>query len=347
MRVKKVLFAAWPGVCAQAIVALLVFTAVPARVALAQPAPSAAPIALPEATPQDAEPLPGPPPAPLPPPPPNVEVPAGLKGRLVVITTAAGRTEGLLKSIDDDELVVENYSQQLVTIARSSVVAARLLNPPHEAAEATWAHPGEPLEGPAVPPPSPWGYWGSISLGPVWGQRSGSATPAGMFAFDFGLSYHFVYVGVGFGLTWFDGAGSFSNETTGGTLSSGGPVSGEGHAEIGLTHGIFFPTSDTESIELRPGVGIGAMAMSSASQGIDHCIDCDSRTYDYNSAPYVRFQLGVYRSIHPEGSLVHRVFMSQNGVFFGGTASFQEFFAGPSPRLEHALLFAFTVGKGP
>lgn len=264
-----------------------------------------------------------------------------------MVTTAAGRTEGLLQSVDDDELVVESYSQQLVTIARSGVVAARLLNPPHEAAEATWAHPGEPLEGPAAPPPSPWGYWGSMLLGPLWGQSSGSATPAGMFAFDFALSYHFVYVGAGFDLTWFDGAGSFSNEMTGGTLSSGGPVAGEGRAEIGLTQGIFFPTNDTQAVELRPGVGIGAMAMSWATQGIDHCIDCDSRTYDYNSAPYVRFQLGVFHSTHPEGSVGHRVFMSQNGTFAGGTVSYQEFFSGASPRLERALLFAFTIGEGP
>lgn len=130
-------------------------------------------------------------------------------------------------------------------------------------------------------------------------------------------------------------------------MSSGGPISGEGHAEIGLTKGLFFSTSETQSIELRPGVGIGAMAMSSASQSIGNCVDCDSRTYDYNSAPYMRFQLGVYSSTHPEGSLVHRVFMSRNGLFWGGTVSYQEFFAGSSPHLEHALLFAFTAGKGP
>lgn len=347
MRIKSVQASAWSGRAARAILALLVFTAVPASVALAQPAPSAAPIAPPEATPQDAAPLPGPPPAPLPPPAAIVDVPAALKGQLVVITTAAGPTEGLLKSIDDDELVVESYSKQLVTIARSDVVEARLRNPPTEAELAARAHAGSPVDGSGAPGPSPWGFWASMALGPAWGQSSRSASPAGMFAIDLDLSYHFVYVGVGFGLTWFDGASSFSNETTGGTLSSGTPVSGEGYAEIGLTKGLFFPTSDTEAIELRPGVGIGALAMSSATQSIDHCIDCDSRTYDYNSAPYVRFQLGVYRSIHPEGSLVHRVFMSRNGVFYGGTVSFQEFFGGASPRLEHALLFAFTVGKGP
>lgn len=104
MRIKSVQASACPGRPAQAILALLVFTAVPARVALAQPAPSASPIALPEATPQDAVPLPGPAP-------PNVDVPAALKGRLVVVTTAARPTEGRLQSIDDGERAFRSSSR--------------------------------------------------------------------------------------------------------------------------------------------------------------------------------------------------------------------------------------------
>ena len=88
--------------------------------------------------------------------------------------------------------------------------------------------------------------------------------------------------------------------------------------------------------------------MTRAKQVIDNCSDCDSRSFPYNGAHYVRFQLGVYYSKHPADSLSYHVFMPQNGFFTGGTVSYQEFFSlGAEPYLERDLTFAYTIGWGP
>lgn len=298
-------------------------------------------------------------PPPEPPPRPKVAIRAEMLGRLVVVTTHDRSLEGKLIALNDDELVVQTYSQQEVTVERTAVLSARLLSGDGDLlvpVRATpWRAPPARVTPWSAPPsraavddaPSPWGVWLGLAVGPAWGQRTGSATPNGTFALDIAVSYHFVYAGTGFGLTWFGGAGTFSNETTGGTLESGAPISFSGYIEAGLTKGLFIPYSATEAVELRPGVGYGLWGMTAAHQGIGDCEDCDSRSFDYNGAHYVRFQLGVYHSKHPEGSVVHRVFMSRNGFFMGGTVSLQEFVFGGGPRLNRVLTFAYTGGWGP
>jgi hypothetical protein len=305
-----------------------------------------------EGTPSAAPPAEAPPP-PARPPGPNVTM--DMVGRVVVVTTPERSVEGKLVALNDHELVVQRYSKEQVTIERTAILSVRL---PYGGSDlfapagTTVDHaPGD--DAAEQPPgalvdeaPSAWGFWGGIAVGPAWGGKTGPAAPAGLFSLDFGLSYHFVYVGTGFGVTWFGGVASFSNETTDGTRDSGAPASLGGYIEAGLTKGLFLPYSATQSVELRPGVGYGLWGMTEATQSIGKCVDCDSRSFAYNGGHYVRFQLGVFYSEHPEGSVVHRVFMSRNGLYIGGTVSLQEFVFGAEPRLDRVLTFALTTGWG-
>jgi hypothetical protein len=320
--------------------------------------------------PGEDAPLPLPPPAPASQRP-KVPVPAELLGRLVVVTTAEGTVEGKLVAIDDDAVTVDTYSLDRKTIDRAVILEARLRYPN---GTASWGASlpevaRQPAGTDSIPSPdssgagqgastaaqqpagkdsipSPWGAWFGVALGPAWGQPTGPAHPVFMVAFDIAASFHFVYVGTGFTVTSFGGAGSFSNETTVGTLSSGAPSSLGTYIEAGLAKSIFIPYNPTEAVQLRPGVGYGLAAMTAAEQGIGDCVDCDTRSFDYGGGHYVRFQLGVFYSQHPKGSVRHRVFMSQNGFFTGCTTSFQEFVFGSGPRLNHVLTFAYTVGWG-
>lgn len=277
---------------------------------------------------------------------PKVPIPAELRDRLVVVTTTGDSVEGKLLVINDDEIIVETYTRLQMTIERAKIVEARLRYPNAVPAVAS-QHRASAV--PAEPPstPSAWGFWGGLSAGPVWGRVSRPARPAGNFGLDLAVSFHFVYVGAGGNVTWFRGAGSFSNDTTGGVMDSGAPVAGAAYVEAGFTKGLFIPYNATEAIELRPGVGYGLMAMSAANQSISNCVDCDSRSFDYGGGHYVRFQLGVFYSLHPAGSVRYRVFMSRNGLFMGGIVSFQEFVYGSGPRPERILSLGYSVGWGP
>jgi hypothetical protein len=306
-----------------------------------------------------------------------IEVPLVLKDTLVVVKARRGPIEGKLVSIEDDRITLTAYNGQPIEIDRTDVLAIRPLFMPGSGPAPATRDPGRPA--PVTPPEpetddapsthdselpplsheeevaeriesarvSPWGLWGMLALGPAWGDASGRrVAPAAVLSFDLAVAYHFVYVGAGMTVTMFGGAHSFTNETTGGTLSSGVPASFSGYGEAGLAKGLFFPYSSTHSIEVRPGVAYGLLAMTDASQGIGNCVGCDTRSFKYNGAQYVRLQVGVFNAAHADTSLVNHVFMSDNGVFIGGTASLQEFVVGASPRLHHVLSFGLTGGWG-
>ena len=292
----------------------------------------------------------GEPPPPDPPAPPvraKVAVPAEMLGRLVVVKTAERQIEGKLVALDDEEMTIETYRMERVTVARGAVSSARLALPAGARPVAAEVSPQEEPPASVAAKPSPWGFWATLAAGPAWGQATGAITPSATFLIELSVSFHFVYVGAGMGMTWFSGASDFSNETTGGTMSSGSPVAVAGYVEGGLTKGLFFPYGPKASFELRPSVGFGYWGTGSATQSIANCSDCDSRSFAYNSSPYARFQLGAYYAALSKGSLIHRVFMSRNGFFTGGTVSLQQFVLGAQPRLERILSFGWTTGWGP
>ncbi len=252
---------------------------------------------------------------------PHIDLPAGLQGRPVVAPKANGSIEGKHNTSSEQRVFVNGASGSAAGLApMDNEVPATGILPPAPADDSLY----------------PWGFWIGTGLGPAWGQSSGSISPTLMGTVDLGVSYHFVYVGTGLAITWFGGS----------TLSSDTPTAVGGYVEAGVIKGLFFPYSATESFELRPGVAYGLMAMSDAKQGIDDCEDCDPWNFHYNGAHYVRFQLGVYRAVHPEGSSVHHVLMAHHGSFLGGAVSFQKFVFGARPRLDQALTFAFVWGWG-
>ncbi len=87
--------------------------------------------------------------------------------------------------------------------------------------------------------------------------------------------------------------------------------------------------------------------MQSPTENIDSCSDCDTRTFDYDNAAYLRVQLGLYYARRPVESLVHNVFSSESGFFTGPTVSLQQFVIGSEPRLQRVLAFGYTIGMGP
>lgn len=299
------------------------------------------------------------PPSPPPAPPnaesprrPIVNVPANLLGRLVEVKTVDGKVEGKLLVIEDEKLVLEDRSKERFEVARVDVLSAQLLYdesglrrvdptlpvPPPE--------PVYPAPQPQTKPPSPLGFWVGIAAGPTWLQKK-NASASYVFGLDFTGSLYFLYASLGLGFSGV-GAPSFSNNTTDGIKSSGGGMAGYASIDAGLTKGLFIPYNATEAIELRPGVGVGTVVESAGSQSIADCIDCDRRTVGgKNGGQYLRFQLGVYYSIHPEGSLVHHVLMARNGFFMGGTLSVQQFIGGDLPRFDRIMTFALAFGWGP
>jgi hypothetical protein len=270
---------------------------------------------------------------PSPPPPPPAEalevaVPQELRDHQVTVKTANAAPDGKLVTtyidgklvaIDEYEIIIETANHERITVDRSTILSVqRQADPP--AAVVT------PAES-----PSPWGVWGGLSGGPVWGGSSEGLEPAAAFVFDVAVSFHFVYVGTGLVITSFQGT------------SSGSPATGAGYLEVGLAKGLFFPYSRTESIELRPGIGYGYELMSSISD----CDGCSLRSYDYDGGQYLRFQVGVYLSTHRAGSSRHRVLMSRNGLFVGPTVSLQHFLFASDRQVNNALMFGFLVGWGP
>jgi hypothetical protein len=264
-----------------------------------------------------------------PPPPaeaPEVAVPQEMLGHQVTVKTASAAPDGKvattyidgkLVAIDEYEIIIETANHERTTIDRSTILSVqRQPDPP------------APLVKPPESP-SPWGVWGGLSGGPVWGGIRGDIEPSGAFVFDFAVSFHFVYVGTGLAITFFKGP------------TSGSAANGAGYLEVGLTKGLFFPYNRIESIELRPGIGYGYELMSSISD----CDDCLTRNYD--AGQYLRLQLGVYLAVHRAGSLRHGVLMSRNGLFVGPTVSLQHFLFASNRQVNNALMFGFLVGWGP
>jgi hypothetical protein len=195
--------------------------------------------------------------------------------------------------------------------------------------------------------PSPWGFWGTLAAGPVWGPASGPISPAWTLTLDVSASFHFVYAGAGFGIITFAGAPGLTNDITGGVTSSSPAEAAGGYLEAGLTKGIFLSYDPRSAVELRPGIGYGYWAMRWPSSVIGNCSSCYTESFAYNGGQYLRLQLGAYWALRPESALIHHVFTWQNGFFMGGTVSFQEFVLGPQPRPQHILTFGLTTGWGP
>ena len=107
----------------------------------------------------------------------------------------------------------------------------------------------------------------------MWGPASGPISPVFTVAFDVSASVQFVYATIGLGAVWFGGAPSFTNDTTGGEMSSGPATGGGGYFEAGLTKGLFFSNTPTSSFEVRPGIGYGYLALSAPSSSISNCRD--------------------------------------------------------------------------
>jgi hypothetical protein len=282
---------------------------------------------------------PQPPPPPAPRAAPEIAVPPALLGQQVVVKTEDATIKGTLVAIYEDEIVIEKYDRQRISVDRATIVVVRDREPDPPVAEEAAVTPRKA--------PSHWGIWGGLSAGPAWGGRKGPIEPSAVFGADLGVSFHFVYVGAGLGFTSFKSVDSFSQDTTDGVPPLGAPITVTGYLEAGLTQGIFISYSPTEAIELRPGVGYGYELMGSTKQSVFDCIACGSRSYDYSAGQYLRFQLGVYYSVHPRGSKHHRVLMTGNGIFVGGTVSVQHFVFRSDPQIQDALLFGVTAGFGP
>ncbi|MFO0756155.1 MAG: hypothetical protein U0359_06670 [Byssovorax sp.] len=293
----------------------------------------------------------------------SVSIPPELVDHLVEVTTSTGVVKGKLVEVRDDDLTLVTFAEERLTLSRADVVAIRAeaLSPPPRRPRASAPLPAVPpptepspnelppgVEMPGPPKsPSPWGFWGGVAIGPAFGPPSGPAKPAATFTFDLAGSFHFAYLGVGAGLTMFSGVTSFTNETTQGTRSAGVPIAFAGYAEIGLAKGLFFPLDDKSAFELRPGVGYGVWATTDAQQGIDHCVDCDTRSFDQHGAHYVRFQLGAFWARRQREDIVYKVLAARNGIFHGGVVSYQEFFYGGDPRVHRFVTFGYNLGWGP
>ncbi len=150
-------------------------------------------------------------------------------GQIVVIKTPDGTIEGKLILVNEDTVVLERNDGRSVTLERVTVQSLRVRR---VKAGAAFDKPQYVYRRGLRYPPSPWGYWCGISLGVGWNHVD---QPLGQFSIDLGGSFHFVYVGAGFG---FDGTA-------------------RAYGEAGFTKGIFIPYSSTQAIEFRPSVSYG------------------------------------------------------------------------------------------